>query len=427
MIFAIDLDDTLLNSRDLWETAFSHVFRGLGYRPGDFFVTRRKLPDHYYSLCEHVRLILSEKDLPLSLAGRKEAQMLREMEKRGKDFLFPDVEYFLKELRARGHYVVLVTFGKKKLQGAKLKRTGITKYFNEIIIKEFPKWEIIQQLQRRFPGEAVVFLDDHPKQLEPVAKYCRNVMSIRIMRKEGRYNKRVSKMVFPKAKDMRKVLDIISASPEVIHSDAKRIKALAISALKRGFVLVYPTDTIYGLGCDARNGKAKKKIYRIKGRPASKQLPVIMADMKMVKRYLIVGGEEERLLKKVWPGPVSVVLRAKKTKEARVVFDGASTGMVRIPENGFARSLSKMLGVPIVSTSTNISGKRPLNDPKKIASHFAYKRTAMPDIIVDGDILKRTKASTIVDLAHFPDMRIIRSGAGIKTVRQYLKRGLYEK
>jgi len=425
MIFAIDLDDTLLNSRDLWEDVFIRVFEPLGYEPGDFWFTRRKLPDHYYSLREHIQLLLSEKGLPPSLAGRKEAEMLMQMERLGKKFLFSDVKDFLRKMKTRGHYIVLVTFGKKKLQGAKLKSTGILKYFHEAVLKEAPKWKIIQRLQKRFPGEIVVFLDDHPKQLEPVAKHCRNVLSIRIMRKEGRYNKRTSKIIFPKAKDLREVMDIISVFPEVVRAGAKRAKTLAVRALGRGAVLVYPTDTIYGLGCDARNTEAKQKIYAIKGRPALKQLPVIMADMKMVKQFLVVGKKEEQLLKKIWLGPVSVLLREKKTKKARAVFGGAATGMVRIPENGFARSLSKALGAPVVSTSANVSGEKITNDRKEIVSHFMHKQRAAPDIIFNGGVLKKTKASTIVDLSHFPDMRIVRSGAGMKVVRQYLKKGLY--
>ena len=123
----------------------------------------------------------------------------------------------------------------------------------------------------------------------------------------------------------------------------------AVKILKTGGVIVYPTETSYGLGCDATNKKAIKNIYKIKKRAKGKPLTVIVSSIRMAKRYAIIKKKQEKMLKKKY---TTFIFPMKKPMALR-----KDTVALRISSDNIARNLSRKLGKPVVSTSANLSGK----------------------------------------------------------------------
>jgi L-threonylcarbamoyladenylate synthase len=172
---------------------------------------------------------------------------------------------------------------------------------------------------------------------------------------------------------------------EIIKPDLKK----AVEALKEGKVLVCPTDTVYGLICDAKNRKAKNRIFLIKQRSRRKPLPVFVKNIIMAKKLAKINQNQQAFLKKVWPGQTTVILRSRKT----------GTIGLRVPDNKFIIDLVKRIG-PLLETSANLSGLPPALSVKDVLGQFDG-RPHQPDILINGGKLKTTKPSRVVDLIAF--------------------------
>ena len=141
----------------------------------------------------------------------------------------------------------------------------------------------------------------------------------------------------------------------------KLIKEVTKS-VKSGQVVICPTDTVYGLVCDAGNKKAVRRLSQIKKRPKGKPIPIFVKDIKMAKRFAEIDGKQEKFLRKVWPGAVTAVLRSKKGKD---------TIGIRVPDHRLILNLIKKLNRPFAETSVNISGRPPARNIKEILSQFS--------------------------------------------------------
>lgn len=181
---------------------------------------------------------------------------------------------------------------------------------------------------------------------------------------------------------------------------------IAVSLLKEGGVIVYPTDTAYALGCDAANKKAVKKIYKIKNRPAGKPLPVIAGSLNLAKKFFRFSKKELQLAKKYWPGPLSLVLRIRDSGFG--IGNSKLRIVVRVPDNKIARSLSSKLSRPIISTSANISGMGECYSIKEVLKQFKGKKH-QPDLILDAGKLKKRKPSTIIRIVN-NKVEVLRKG-----------------
>lgn len=192
---------------------------------------------------------------------------------------------------------------------------------------------------------------------------------------------------------------------------------LIVGYFKKGKVVVYPTDTIYGLGCVADNKKAIDKIYKIKKREKGKALLILVSDLAMVKKYCYVSEEQEKFLKKVWQKktlgvsdrhrvsparPVTVILKSKGILPKELT-GGADSLAVRLPQNEFLVKIIKAIGAPIVSTSANLSGKEYDGSPLKIKKIFKNKI----DLFIDAGKLNN-RPSRIVDITDMDSIKIIR-------------------
>lgn len=189
-------------------------------------------------------------------------------------------------------------------------------------------------------------------------------------------------------------MEIIKQSPKAL------IKAA--STLKRGGVVICPTDTVYGFLADALNKKAVEKIYRIKKRTKSKPLPLFVKDLKTAKAIAEIGARQEEVLKQHWPGKHTFVLKRKQVDVGRLLVYGAGgeTIAIRIPKHKFLNDLLQKINKPLAQTSVNLSNKPPLTkagDIKKFIAGFAGMSGSLI-LIVDGGHLKRAKPSKIIDL-----------------------------
>jgi tRNA threonylcarbamoyl adenosine modification protein (Sua5/YciO/YrdC/YwlC family) len=178
----------------------------------------------------------------------------------------------------------------------------------------------------------------------------------------------------------------------------------AVQALEAGEVIAYPTDTVYGLGCDLFNKKAIDRLYQIKGMPRTQHLSFICPDLSNVAHYAVVENADYRLLRRLLPGPYTLVLMA--TREVpRLVQTKKKTVGLRVPQNEIILSLARELGRPIISTSANVPGGEPMVDPDEIDDQFRGLSMVL-DAGAGG-----TLQTTIVDLTG-PEPVVVREGAG---------------
>jgi L-threonylcarbamoyladenylate synthase len=185
---------------------------------------------------------------------------------------------------------------------------------------------------------------------------------------------------------------------EVLRINSKRpnesIIARASKLISSGEIVAFPTETVYGLGANALDPLAILKIYQMKGRPSDNPLIVHVADMKTLRRLVNeISPRDMRIIKKFWPGPVTLVLKKSKIVP-KITTGGLSTIAVRMPRNKIALALIKRSGFPIAAPSANISGRpSPTN-----ASHVKDDLDGKVKLILDGGSTEIGIESTVIDM-----------------------------
>ena len=170
--------------------------------------------------------------------------------------------------------------------------------------------------------------------------------------------------------------------------------------LRRGRIVICPTDTVYGLIGDATNKKTVAKIFKIKKRPGDKPIPVFVKDLKMAKKIAQVSRKQERFLKSVWPGKVTVILKPKIKLPKGIGKPKREIGL-RIPRHKIINRLQAAFDRPLTGTSANISGEKPSIRIKEVISQF-NGRKFQPDLVIDSGDLAENKPSMIIDLTVEP-------------------------
>ncbi len=173
----------------------------------------------------------------------------------------------------------------------------------------------------------------------------------------------------------------------------KIIKKIS-NEIKKGGVMVLPTDTVYGLIADATNKIAVEKVFKVKKREKEKPLPIFVKDLKMAKALAFINKEQEKFLKKVWPGKVTVVLKRKKTKLFGV--DKKTIGL-RVPNYKFINQLLMIINSPLIGTSANISGEPASTKIKEVLKQFEDQEY-QPDFVLNVGNLAKGRPSVIIDL-----------------------------
>lgn len=182
----------------------------------------------------------------------------------------------------------------------------------------------------------------------------------------------------------------------------------AVKVLRAGGVVLYPTDTLYGLGADALSDKAVDKVKRIKGREKKKPIHCIVSDLGMAEQYAEVDDLARMLAKEFWPGALTLICKKQKGVEEGIARDIETIG-IRIPAHPFCLALVRELGRPITTTSANKAGEAPEVSVQKILVQLGDAATSIDLAIDEGEKLLRAP-STVVDMTGAEPI-ILREGA----------------
>lgn len=182
----------------------------------------------------------------------------------------------------------------------------------------------------------------------------------------------------------------------------------AINILKQGGVIIYPTDTVYGIGCDIFNKEALDRVKQIKSNPDIKLLSFICPNLKDIAKYVRVSDYAYKTMKRLLPGPYTFILPAAKNVPKKLWSKRKTVG-IRIPNHPVALKIVHGLGNPIVSTSTTTRKGELLVDPLEIRSVFDFQVDLM---LASGNLIG--KPSSVIDLSNDEPV-IVREGAGDTT------------
>ena len=194
------------------------------------------------------------------------------------------------------------------------------------------------------------------------------------------------------------VLEKDRPNPHKIHK--------AVEVVEAGGVIAYPTDTVYGIGCDLHNRKAIDRIYRIKGLDRGHRLSFICQDLSNISEYAYVTDFGYRWLRRLLPGPYTVVLRASRNVPKILLEKRRQVG-IRVPDNYTCMELTRALGRPIITTSaTDPETREILIDPDDVKERLGKQL----DLIIDGGLCTN-EPSTVVSLID-DEIEVLREGKG---------------
>jgi tRNA threonylcarbamoyl adenosine modification protein (Sua5/YciO/YrdC/YwlC family) len=199
------------------------------------------------------------------------------------------------------------------------------------------------------------------------------------------------------------------------HPEAYKI-GKAAAALENGAILLYPSDTIYAIGCDGRNRSAVERLRAIKPSSKLKLLTLLCPSLADISRFAFVEDAAFKLMKSLTPGPYTFVL--KGTKEVpRVVLDvRRSTVGVRVPDHPVCQALMNRIGGVLVSSSAKIPGSEDIRTKEELFAMFA----GLVDVIIDDGAVLTQTPSTIIDLTS-PSFEVLREGLGMEALQPYLR------
>ena len=191
-----------------------------------------------------------------------------------------------------------------------------------------------------------------------------------------------------------------------INRDNPQLRLIrkAADLLREGGIIVYPTDTVYGLGCDLFNKRGIEKIYDIKRRSRKQPLSFICADLKDISRYAMVSNYAYKTMRRLLPGPYTFILEATRLVP-KILLQKRNAVGIRVPANEICLTLVRELGNPIINTSAKIEPDEINSDPTEIE-----KKMRQVDLVIDGGILASDQSSVVSLIDDIP--QILREGKG---------------
>lgn len=182
-----------------------------------------------------------------------------------------------------------------------------------------------------------------------------------------------------------------------------------IEVLRNGGIVIFPTETVYGIGTNAYCEKSVEKIYEIKERPEEKPLSILVSNVNEISKYAIINNSmEEQIIKNFMPGPITIILE-KRPEVFDYITSGKNTIGIRIPDNKIILKILEALKLPIVAPSANISGHPSGIELNEILPDFENK----VDICIDGGKSELSESSTIVQVVD-NEIKILRQGKILK-------------
>ena len=197
---------------------------------------------------------------------------------------------------------------------------------------------------------------------------------------------------------------------KIIKIDIKKINLIidqTINILNSGGLVVFPSDTVYGLLCDATNEQAVKKLIEFKNRPVGKPISVF-SNFELINQLVKISNQQLTILKQILPGPFTIILPSKH-KVSKLLESEIGTLGIRIPMYRYIEVLVNKFKKPITATSANLAGQSPHYSTESLLKALTEKQKQLIALIVDVGKLPRNKPSTIVDLSQ-PEVKILRQG-----------------
>lgn len=197
------------------------------------------------------------------------------------------------------------------------------------------------------------------------------------------------------------ILNVHTKNPET------RVVRRAADVLAGGGIIIYPTDTVYGLGCSVTDKNAIERIHLVKRQRADKPFSFVCSDLTHISEYAQVSNAAFKIMKHMIPGPYTFILPAGRMKQLpKILVSKRKTVGIRVPDSPVTQALVRELGHPILSTSVTLDSSEPLNDPEVIRENF----NNAVDLILDGGVLL-SEPSTVLDLTGEAPV-VVRKGAG---------------
>ncbi len=185
----------------------------------------------------------------------------------------------------------------------------------------------------------------------------------------------------------------------------KRLIQKVIDVLENGGIIIYPTDTLYGIGCDLTNRRAVEKIYQIKKRRAQKPFSFICSDLKNISSYAKVSDFSYKTMKRLLPGPYTFILEGTKLVP-KIMQTNRKTVGIRVPDNQICLQIVEMLGKPVISTSVILPDQEVPVEPYEMENFFGPR----VDVVVDGGPVPGVPSSVISLIDDQPE--VVRQGYG---------------
>ena len=185
----------------------------------------------------------------------------------------------------------------------------------------------------------------------------------------------------------------------------QRLILKVVDILKKGGVVVYPTDTYFGIGCDIMNKKAIERIYQLKQRSKSKPFSFICSSLKNISLYAKVSNYAYKTMKRLLPGPYTFILEGSKLVP-KIMLTKRKTAGIRVPDNPICLALVKELGNPVITTSATMPDGTIFHDASLIHDYFGNRI----DVVIDGSIVPGQPSSVILLIDDIPE--VIRKGLG---------------
>jgi tRNA threonylcarbamoyl adenosine modification protein (Sua5/YciO/YrdC/YwlC family) len=189
------------------------------------------------------------------------------------------------------------------------------------------------------------------------------------------------------------------------YNPQQRLIMKVVDILKEGGIVVYPTDTYYGIGCDIMNKKAIERIYQLKQRNKSKPFSFICSDLKNISLYAKVSNYAYKTMKRLLPGPYTFILEGSKLVP-KIMLTQRKTAGIRVPDNPICLNLVKELGNPVITTSATMPDGTIFHDASLIHDYFGNR----VDAVIDGSIVPGSPSSVILLINDIPE--VIRKGLG---------------
>lgn len=189
------------------------------------------------------------------------------------------------------------------------------------------------------------------------------------------------------------------------HNPQPRLIRKVVEILRAGGTVIYPTDTVYGIGCDLMNLRAIERIYRIKRRETSKPFSFICSDLTHISRYAKVTNWAYRTMRRLLPGPYTFILEGSRLVP-KILLTKRKTAGIRVPANEICLALVRELGNPIISTSAATEEGEILNDASLLNDRFGRQ----VDAVIDGGPAPGEPSSVVSLIGDTP--QVLRRGAG---------------